>query len=215
MFHEIRLRLRFSIISCLLVLFIYFCSFFNTNVNGNDLISLWGFFIFIWFLFTIFLSLSCLLEFKNIRWKSFIPLLIQIFFIFIFISIHFVLPIGVFKEKYFFLRNEIKYNEVVIEIINDKKFPRNENDYCVEDDCTVNISAKYKNISEDNRITIEKHNGNYYVLFYTYSGILHSYRGYLYVPDGGYPEEYDFLYQKERSNITFIKKNWYVVGHSG
>lgn len=213
MFDEIKWRFRYSIISCLLVVFVYIFMSLNTNVNdSNDFLV---FIIFCFFLFTMFSSLSCLLKFRSIRWKSFIPILIQISFLFFFISIHVILPVGEFKEKYTFLKNEAKYNKIVMDILNGKKFPRNGNDYCVDNDCSVDISSEYKDISEDNRITIEKHNEDYYIFFYTYSGILHSYRGYLFVPDGGLPEKFDFLYQKERSNITFIKKNWYIVGHGG
>jgi uncharacterized membrane protein len=209
MFDEIKLRFRFSIIFSLLILFIFiFEPTDSPNLADSVLLGALFFIIIVSYLIVLIASLTCLLKFKKIGWKSFVPLCINA----VAILFMFFVPIGEFKKNLKFSKNKDIYNKIVIEVLNGKKFPVD--GICVDradntSFCSVNISNEYPNITTENRIIIEKIENKAYILFYDFVGLKDNYSGFLYVADGGDPKRYD----DAKLKIKFIEKNWYYVSY--
>ncbi|WP_418179225.1 hypothetical protein ACNSOO_10885 [Aliarcobacter lanthieri] len=206
MFDEIKWRFRLSIIFSLLILFMFiFEPKDNPNLADSVVFGLLYILIIILYLSTLIASLTCLLKFKIIKWKSFIPLSINIAVILFIIYV----PINKYKQDFKFSKNKEIYNKIVTEVLNGKKFPIDGRCFDKEDIslCLVNISKEYPNISTDNNIDIVKIKAITYILFYDFRGFKDNYSGFLYVEDGGSPEKYD----DEKLKIRFIEKNWYHV----
>lgn len=209
MFDEIKWRFRFSIIFSLLILFIFIFELTDSpNLADAILLGILFLIIMVLYLIVLIASLTCLLKFKKIRWKSFVPLSINAITILIIIFV----PIGEFKQNLKFSKNKEIYNKIVTEILNNKKFPVD--GICVNRSdnrniCSVNISNEYPNITTENRITIEKIENKTYILFYNFIGFKDNYSGFLYVEDGAEAEKYD----DAKLKIKFIEKNWYYISY--
>lgn len=61
-------------------------------------------------------------------------------------------------------------------------------------------------------IVVEGPSSNPYVFFYTFRGFLDNYSGFLWVPDGGRPEQYSDAGEPGTEIVPF-GGNWYFVGH--
>ena len=209
MFHEIKWRFRFSIIFSFLILFIFiFEPTDSPNLADSVLLGFLFLIIIVLYLIVLIASLTCLLKFKKIGWKSFIPICINAVTILIMVFI----TIGEFKQNLKFSKNKEIYNKIVTEILNNKKFPVD--GICVDRSdnrniCSVNISNEYPNITTENKITIEKIENKTYILFYNFIGFKDNYSGFLYIEDGAEAEKYD----DAKLKIKFIEKNWYYVSY--
>ena len=64
-----------------------------------------------------------------------------------------------------------------------------------------------------NEVVIEEHRGQLYVFFFTYRGILDSYSGFLFVPEGGDPREFSDLSEAESTQIVPFGGPWYFAAH--
>ncbi|MEY4589936.1 MAG: hypothetical protein RL497_2012 [Pseudomonadota bacterium] len=61
-------------------------------------------------------------------------------------------------------------------------------------------------------IVVEGAANNPYVFFYTFRGIMDNYSGFLWVPDGGKPEQFSDAAEPS-TEIEALGGNWYFVGH--
>lgn len=59
---------------------------------------------------------------------------------------------------------------------------------------------------------VESTNGNLFVFFFTFRGILDNYSGFLWVPKGGRPEQYSDAGEPGTEIVSF-GDNWYFIGH--
>jgi hypothetical protein len=63
-----------------------------------------------------------------------------------------------------------------------------------------------------NEIVVEEHNGQRYVFFYTFRGILDAYSGFLFVPNGADPRL--FADAADRSTVVEQRSpNWFFIAH--
>jgi len=62
------------------------------------------------------------------------------------------------------------------------------------------------------KIIVEGSINNPYVFFFTFRGILDNYSGFLWVPDGGKPEQFRDA-DEPGTEIESFGGNWYFVGH--
>ena len=78
----------------------------------------------------------------------------------------------------------------------------------------IALPASFKYIScRRNDIVVEEHKDKKYIFFFTYSGILDNYAGFLYTPDGGDPAEYNDLHETASTQIVPYVENCYWVSH--
>jgi hypothetical protein len=65
-----------------------------------------------------------------------------------------------------------------------------------------------------NEILVSEKDARRYVFFFTFHGILDNYSGFLYVPDGGNPREFNSDFE-EAENTEFVPydENWVWVSH--
>lgn len=61
-------------------------------------------------------------------------------------------------------------------------------------------------------IIVEGPLNNPYVFFFTFRGILDNYSGFLWVPDGGRPEQFSDV-NESGTEIRSFGGNWYFIGH--
>ena len=61
-------------------------------------------------------------------------------------------------------------------------------------------------------IIVEGPSSNPYVFFFTFRGILDNYSGFLWVPDGGRPEDFGDA-DEPGTEIESFGGNWYFIGH--
>lgn len=61
-------------------------------------------------------------------------------------------------------------------------------------------------------IIVEGSSNNPYVFFFTFRGILDNYSGFLWVPDGGRPEQFSDA-GEPTTEIESFGGNWYFIGH--
>jgi len=74
------------------------------------------------------------------------------------------------------------------------------------------ISIPGKGVSSGDRIIVEGKRINPYVFFFTYSGILDNYSGFLWVPNGKDPTGFSDA-RDPGTEITHFGGNWFFVGH--
>lgn len=78
----------------------------------------------------------------------------------------------------------------------------------------IALPSSFKYIScRRNDIVVEDHKDKKYIFFFTYSGILDNYAGFLYTPDGGDPAEYNDLHETASTQIVPYGENCYWVSH--
>jgi hypothetical protein len=78
----------------------------------------------------------------------------------------------------------------------------------------ISLSNSAPHVSNGgNKIETEKHDEKTYVFFFTFSGILSSYAGFLYVPTGGDPRAFSDLNEKNRTTIERYEDHWFFVSH--
>lgn len=63
-----------------------------------------------------------------------------------------------------------------------------------------------------NEIVIEVHDGQRYVFFFTYRGMLDNYSGFLFVPSGGDPRRFADL-GEPTTDIIQQEEHWYFLAH--
>lgn len=64
-----------------------------------------------------------------------------------------------------------------------------------------------------NDVIVATTQGRTYVLFYTYRGLLNNYAGFLYVPEGGKPEEFERIGERTTQLIRFADRWYFTSGH--
>lgn len=78
----------------------------------------------------------------------------------------------------------------------------------------IMVIDEYPNVSMGgNAIIVEEHDRKKYVFFYTFRGILDSYEGFLYVPQGGDPRKFEDL-SDQQSEIRRWEGHWFYVSHN-
>lgn len=64
-----------------------------------------------------------------------------------------------------------------------------------------------------NEIVVERHDGQPYVFFFTYRGVLDNFSGYLFVPTGGDPRKFSDLVDTASTQVERVESNWYFAAH--
>jgi len=67
--------------------------------------------------------------------------------------------------------------------------------------------------SGGNVIVVQGNRSNPYVFFFTFHGILDNYSGFLWVPTGGKPQEFQDA-DEIGTEVEHFGGNWYFIGHS-
>jgi len=79
---------------------------------------------------------------------------------------------------------------------------------------TVPLPAGTPNLSTGgNDVLVEEHDGQLYVLFFTYRGILDNYSGFLFVQGRGEPKRFLDLKEAGSSQVRRFGEHWYFVAH--
>ena len=77
----------------------------------------------------------------------------------------------------------------------------------------IALEHRFPGVSKGgNEIVVEEHNGQRYVFFFTFRGILDHYSGFLFVPDGGNPRLFSDAAERS-TEIDQRSKNWFFVAH--
>lgn len=74
------------------------------------------------------------------------------------------------------------------------------------------ISVPGRGVSNGDRILVEGERSNPYVFFFTYTGILDNYSGFLWVPNGRDPAGFSDA-RDPGTEIKHFGGNWFFVGH--
>lgn len=75
----------------------------------------------------------------------------------------------------------------------------------------IALGEVYPHVSAGgNEIVVETHGGRDYIFFYAYRGILDSYAGFLFVPEGGDPRT---VSDASGSQIRQLSTEWYYLAH--
>ena len=78
----------------------------------------------------------------------------------------------------------------------------------------IALGSEYANISKGgNEVMLQEIEGENYVMFYTFRGILDNYSGFLYVPLGGDPRNFLDLNEQDTTQIIQYSDNWYYASH--
>lgn len=148
-------------------------------------------------LFLVITVIALVALFKKKKW---IPLVIQAATVILLVTVPF---------NKITLDIDFKWNkqgrEKVVEMVKNGDLKLNE-DY---NPGFVSLPKGYKNLSSGNYIAIEKTNSGYRILFYTYSGVLDNFSGFLYTTEKQGPSK-DAL-MGDIKEIDKLDKNWYFV----
>lgn len=150
-------------------------------------------------------SLSCITKYKAIGARSLIPLGVIIGS---FIIVTFV-PITNLWLKVNYSLYKAERNEIVSKVLSGELQPNvNHNSNLIA------LGNTYPIVSMGgNEIVVEEHDGDTYILFYTFRGVLDNYSGFLYVTKGGVPSKYSDLNEEDSTQIVPLEENWYYISH--
>jgi hypothetical protein len=150
-------------------------------------------------------SLTCLTKIRAIGTRSFVPAAV----IALSILIVTLVPFTDLWLKVDYARYKKERNEIVLKIL--------------RGDLTSNVSYNAKLIAlgdryplvsmGGNEVIVEHHNGNTYILFYTFRGVLDNYSGFLYVSGGGSPSLFSDLNEQATTQIMPLGEDWYYASH--
>jgi hypothetical protein len=150
-------------------------------------------------------SLTCLTKIRAIGIRSFVPTAVVALSVLIVVLVPFTdlwlkLDYSLYKKE---------RNEIVQKIL--------------RGDLTSNVSYNAKLIAlgdtyplvsmGGNEVVVEEHNGNMYILFYTFRGVLDSYSGFLYISGGGSPSLFSDLNEQATTQIISLEEDWYYASH--
>ena len=154
---------------------------------------------------TIITSLSCLTKFKSIRAYSLVPLSINLISFVVVVLVPFT-ELWI-KADFSLYRSD--RDRVVSEVLQGILQPNVEYNSSL-----ISLDQSYPLLSMGgNEIVAEEYEGQTYILFFTYRGVLDNYSGFLHVPEGGNPSRFSDLNEKDMTYIEHIDGNWYFVLH--
>lgn len=161
--------------------------------------------VFVTFAIGIFFSLSCLFNFKEIRWLATVPLTIQLV---AFVILKFVPFTKLWIDADYHLF-ESQRHEVIERVYSGELVSNVKHNASL-----ISLGTEYSKISMGgNEIVVKEIDGLIYVFFFTFRGILDNYSGFLYVPDGGDPKNYADFNDADVTQIIQYDNNWYYASH--
>ncbi len=163
--------------------------------------------VFIWipigalFFLSVIASITCFASFRKIKLYVLIPLAIN--------AVAFFIPYTRMWVSTDFAKHKIARDTIVAAVEQGRLTPNVE-----EDDQLIALDDSYPVVSMGgNEIVVEEHDGNKYVLFFTFRGLLDNYSGFLHVPVGGNPSVFWNLKDAQSSEIVPYGDNWYWTSH--
>jgi hypothetical protein len=178
----------------LLVLMYQFFKWTITNALGPLLsLFLWWFILGFFIVMTIFAIVYIL---KRKRWM---PLTINL----VTLLLLFVIPFTEVSITKNFKVHQAKREEVVKLVEDGILEPTN------RDTTIIHLPKKYRSLSEDGLIVLNKSRGKTSILFLTYRGILDNFSGFVYSPSNSKPSQGDFY--GHFTEIIKIRDHWFFV----
>lgn len=150
-------------------------------------------------------SLSCLFKFKDLKWLAVTPVLIQL----ICLALLTVVPFTKIWLNINFHLYESQREDVVQRINSGDLTPNVMPNFPL-----IELGPEYSNISKGgNQVVVREIESQNYVMFYTFRGILDNYSGFLYVPSGGDPRNFEDLHEQDSTQIIKYTDHWYYTSH--
>ncbi len=142
---------------------------------------------------------------RNAKWRDVIPLLICVTAI---VAVT-TLPFTSLWLMYNFSSHRTVREQIVQDILTGTLQPDKSSSHSL-----VKLGLDTPAVSMGgNEVIVEKHEGDTYILFFTFRGILDNYAGFLYVPENGDPKLFYDLNESDSTELVKYDTNWYYVSH--
>ncbi len=205
MITEIKRRLIHSIIAAVLIILLGIFKWSIIDRISPFLFMPFSGVIWLYFIIIVIASLTCILKYKKIGLVSLAPLAITGL---AFVTAYFV-PFTYLwlKADFAFYKNERE--EIVQQVYKNELKPN-----VSHNPSLISLDDSYPNLSSGgNEIIVEEHDGQKYVFFFTFRGVVDNYSGFVYVPEGGDPRNFSDLNEMSSTQITPFGGNWYYGSH--